>query len=129
MANDEYSAKDIIALSGTEGVRRRPAMYVGSTGSKGFIHLLYEVLDNSIDEAQAGYAKEIIITLTREEDTDVAELSDDGRGIPVDIMEKVGKPALEVIMTSLHTGGKFTNKAYKVAGGLHGVGLTVVNSL
>ena len=129
MGNNEYSAKDIIALSGTEGVRKRPAMYIGSTGSKGFIHLLYEVLDNSIDEAQAGHAKDIQITLSREEDVDVAEVSDDGRGIPVDIMEKEGRPALEVIMTSLHTGGKFTNKAYKVSGGLHGVGLTVVNSL
>jgi DNA gyrase subunit B len=129
MDNNEYSAKDIIALSGTEGVRKRPAMYIGSTGSKGFIHLLYEVLDNAIDEAQAGYAKEITITLTREEDTDVAEISDNGRGIPVDIMEKEKRPAIEVIMTSLHTGGKFTDKAYKVSGGLHGVGLTVVNSL
>ncbi len=129
MENNEYSAKDIIALSGTEGVRKRPAMYIGSTGSKGFIHLLYEVLDNSVDEAQAGYANEIAITLTREEDVDVAEINDNGRGIPIDIMEKEGRPALEVIMTSLHTGGKFTDKAYKVSGGLHGVGLTVVNSL
>jgi DNA gyrase subunit B len=129
MENNEYSAKDIVALSGTEGVRKRPAMYIGSTGSKGFIHLLYEVLDNAIDEAQAGYANEIKILLTKDEDIDVAEVTDNGRGIPVDIMEKEGKPALEVIMTSLHTGGKFTNKAYKVSGGLHGVGLTVVNSL
>jgi DNA gyrase subunit B len=129
MENNEYSAKDIVALSGTEGVRKRPAMYIGSTGSKGFIHLLYEVLDNAIDEAQAGYASEIKILLTKDEDIDVAEVTDNGRGIPVDIMEKEGKPALEVIMTSLHTGGKFTNKAYKVSGGLHGVGLTVVNSL
>lgn len=129
MENNEYSAKDIVALSGTQGVRKRPAMYIGSTGSKGFIHLLYEVLDNAIDEAQAGYAKEINITLTRDQDIDVAEVSDNGRGIPVDIMEKEGKPALEVIMTSLHTGAKFENKIYKVSGGLHGVGLTVVNSL
>jgi DNA gyrase subunit B len=129
MENNEYSAKDIVALSGTEGVRKRPAMYIGSTGSKGFIHLLYEVLDNAIDEAQAGYANEIKILLTKDDDIDVAEVTDNGRGIPVDIMEKEGKPALEVIMTSLHTGGKFTNKAYKVSGGLHGVGLTVVNSL
>lgn len=128
-SNDEYSAKDIVALSGTQGVRKRPAMYIGSTGSKGFIHLLYEVLDNAIDEAQAGYANNIDITLTREHDTDVAEVSDNGRGIPVDIMEKEGKPAIEVIMTSLHTGAKFENKIYKVSGGLHGVGLTVVNSL
>lgn len=129
MENNEYTAKDIIALSGAEGVRKRPAMYIGSTGSKGFIHLLYEVLDNAIDEAQAGYAKDVSITLTREEESDVAEVSDNGRGIPIDIMEKEGKPALEVIMTSLHTGGKFNNKSYKISGGLHGVGLTVVNAL
>lgn len=129
MENNEYSAKDIVALSGTQGVRKRPAMYIGSTGSKGFIHLLYEVLDNAIDEAQAGFAKDITITLTRDQDTDVAEVSDNGRGIPIDVMEKEGRPALEVIMTSLHTGAKFDNKIYKVSGGLHGVGLTVVNSL
>ncbi|HVC57920.1 MAG TPA: DNA gyrase subunit B [Candidatus Acidoferrales bacterium] len=129
MSDNEYSAKDIIVLSGPEGVRKRPAMYIGSTGSKGFLHLLYEVLDNAIDETQAGYAKNVMIKLTREEEVDVAEISDDGRGIPVDMIEKEGKPALEVIMTSLHSGAKFDNKAYKVAGGLHGVGLTVVNSL
>ncbi len=129
METNEYSAKDIIALSGTQGVRKRPAMYIGSTGSRGFIHLLYEVIDNAIDEAQAGYAKEVTITLTRDQDVDAAEVSDNGRGIPVDIMEKEGRPALEVIMTSLHTGAKFENKIYKISGGLHGVGLTVVNSL
>ncbi|HUY70015.1 MAG TPA: DNA gyrase subunit B [Candidatus Baltobacteraceae bacterium] len=129
MSDNEYSAKDIIVLSGPEGVRKRPAMYIGSTGSKGFLHLLYEVLDNAIDETQAGYAKNVMIKLTREEEVDVAEISDDGRGIPIDMIEKEGKPALEVIMTSLHSGAKFDNKAYKVAGGLHGVGLTVVNSL
>ena len=129
MSDNEYSAKDIMVLSGPQGVRKRPAMYIGSTGSKGFLHLLYEVLDNAIDETQAGYATSVLIRLTREEDVDVAEISDDGRGIPVDMIEKEGKPALEVIMTSLHSGAKFDNKAYKVAGGLHGVGLTVVNSL
>ena len=127
--DSDYSAKDIVVLSGPQGVRKRPAMYIGSTGSKGFIHLLYEVLDNAIDEAQAGYAKHIGIKLEREDGVDVAEVIDDGRGIPIDIIEKEGKPALEVIMTSLHAGGKFENKAYKVSGGLHGVGLTVVNSL
>jgi DNA gyrase subunit B len=129
MDTNEYSARDIMVLSGPQGVRKRPAMYIGSTGSSGFIHLLYEVLDNAIDEAIMGYAKNISITLTREDGIDVAEISDDGRGIPIDIIPKVGKPALEVIMTSLHTGAKFENKAYKVSGGLHGVGLTVVNSL
>lgn len=125
----DYSAKDIMVLSGPQGVRKRPAMYIGSTGSKGFFHLLYEILSNAIDEAQGGYANSVTITLTKEEGVDVAEIQDDGRGIPVDIIEKEGKPALEVIMTSLHSGGKFENKAYKVSGGLHGVGLTVVNSL
>ncbi|MGC8648603.1 MAG: DNA gyrase/topoisomerase IV subunit B [Candidatus Micrarchaeia archaeon] len=126
---EEYSAKDIVVLSGVQGVRKRPAMYIGSTGNSGFLHLLYEILDNSIDEALAGYAKNIVIKLGREGDIDTAEVSDDGRGIPVDIIPKVGKPALEVIMTSLHSGAKFENKAYKVSGGLHGVGLTVVNAL
>ena len=129
MGDDDYSAKDIMVLSGPQGVRKRPAMYVGSTGSPGFLHLLYEVLDNAIDEAIAGYAKNVIVRLSKEEDMDVCEISDDGRGIPVDIIPKVGRPALEVILTSLHSGAKFENKAYKVSGGLHGVGLTVVNSL
>ncbi len=129
MDDSEYSAKDIVVLSGTQGVRKRPAMYIGSTGSPGFLHLLYEVLDNAVDEAIAGYAKNVTIKLTKEEDIDAAEISDDGRGIPIDIIPKVGKPALEVIFTSLHSGAKFDSKVYKVSGGLHGVGLTVVNSL
>ncbi len=116
-------------LSGPLGVRKRPAMYIGSTGSAGYLHLLYEVLDNAVDEFLAGYCKNIRITLTREDDMDVAEVVDDGRGIPVDIMPKENRPALEVIMTSLHAGAKFNNNAYKVSGGLHGVGLTVVNAL
>ncbi len=125
----EYTAKDIMVLSGPQGIRKRPAMYIGSTGSRGFIHLLYEVLDNAIDESLAGYANTITITLEKEEDSDTAEVNDNGRGIPVDIIPKEGRPALEVILTSIHTGAKFENKAYKVSGGLHGVGLTVVNSL
>ncbi len=129
MDDSDYSAKDIMVLSGPQGVRKRPAMYIGSTGSPGFLHLLYEVIDNAIDEAIAGYAKIITVRLTREDGIDVGEVSDDGRGIPVDVIPKVGRPALEVIMTSLHSGAKFENKAYKVSGGLHGVGLTVVNSL
>ncbi len=129
MSDSEYSAKDIVVLSGPQGVRKRPAMYIGSTASSGFIHLLYEVLDNAVDEAMGGYAKNITVRLTNEDGVDVAEISDDGRGIPIDTMQKEGKPALEVIMTSLHAGAKFDNKAYKVSGGLHGVGLTVVNSL
>ncbi len=129
MDEDGYSAKDIIVLSGPQGVRKRPAMYIGSTSSAGFNHLLYEVLDNSIDEAIAGFCTRITVTLSEEDGIDVAEVSDNGRGIPVDIIPKVGKSALEVIMTSLHSGAKFNNKIYKVSGGLHGVGLTVVDSL
>ncbi|ASI14230.1 DNA gyrase subunit B [Candidatus Mancarchaeum acidiphilum] len=126
---DDYSAKDIMVLTGAQGIRKRPGMYIGSTGSAGFLHLLYEVIDNSIDESISGYCKNITIKLTTEDNTDVAEVSDDGRGIPVDIMAGTNKPALEVIMTSLHSGAKFNNKTYKVSGGLHGVGLTVVNAL
>ncbi len=126
---DEYTARDIVVLSGPQGVRKRPAMYIGSTGSAGMLHLLFEVLDNSIDEAIAGYCKNITVKLLREDGRDLAEVSDDGRGIPIDVIPKMGKPALEVIMTSLHAGAKFGSKAYKVSGGLHGVGLTVVNSL
>jgi len=127
--DDNYSAKDILVLTDREGVRKRPAMYIGSTGNSGFTHLLYEIIDNSIDEAIGGYCKNIVIKLYTEEGIDVAEVSDDGRGIPVDIVQKEGKPALEVIMTSLHSGAKFNNNTYKVSGGLHGVGLTVVNAL
>jgi DNA gyrase subunit B len=127
--SDDYTAKDIMVLSGPQGIRKRPGMYIGSTGSTGFIHLLYEVLDNAIDEAVAGHAKKITIKLSNDEGIDTAEISDDGRGIPIDIIPKIDKPALEVIMTSIHSGAKFDNKVYKVAGGLHGVGLTVVNSL
>lgn len=129
MADSEYTAKDIMVLSGPQGVRKRPAMYIGSTSTQGYLHLLYEVLDNAIDEAIAGYATSITVRLNREDGIDTAEISDNGRGIPVDNVSKAGKPALEVIMTSLHSGAKFENKAYKVSGGLHGVGLTVVNSL
>ncbi len=129
MGNESYTANDIVVLSGPQGVRKRPAMYIGSTGSAGFLHLLFEVIDNSIDEAVAGYCKNITVKLENEGGTDVAEVSDDGRGIPIDIMPKLNKPALEVIMTSLHSGAKFDNNTYKVSGGLHGVGLTVVNAL
>jgi DNA gyrase subunit B len=129
MDENNYGARDIIVLSGPQGIRKRPAMYIGSTGSSGFIHLLYEVIDNSVDEAMAGYCKNILVKLGRENGVDYAEVTDDGRGIPVDIMPKEGKPAVEVIMTSIHAGAKFENKAYKVSGGLHGVGLTVVNAL
>lgn len=127
--NEEYNASKIVVLEGTQGIRRRPAMYIGSTGTSGVLHLLYEVIDNSVDETLAGYAKNIKIRLYMDNDTNVAEVSDDGRGIPVDMMPKYNKGALEVIMTMLHKGGKFGGDAYKVSGGLHGVGLTVVNAL
>ncbi len=126
---DEYNASKIIVLEGAQGIRKRPAMYIGSTGTSGVLHLLYEVIDNSVDETLAGYAKNIKIRLYTDNDVNMAEVTDDGRGIPVDIMPKYNKSALEVIMTTLHKGGKFTGDAYKVSGGLHGVGLTVVNAL
>lgn len=126
---DEYNASKIIVLEGTQGIRRRPAMYIGTTSSGGVLHLLFEVIDNSVDEALAGYAKNISIKLSQDENGDIAEVSDDGRGIPVEVMPKYNKSALEVIMTTLHKGAKFTNDTYKISGGLHGVGLTVVNAL
>jgi DNA gyrase subunit B len=126
---DEYNASKIIVLEGAQGVRKRPAMYIGSTGTAGVVHLLFEVFDNSVDEALAGHAKNIQIHLTQTETGDIAEVSDDGRGIPIDIMPKYGKSALEVVMTTLHKGAKFGSDVYKVSGGLHGVGLTVVNAL
>ncbi|MDE1855679.1 MAG: type IIA DNA topoisomerase subunit B [Candidatus Micrarchaeota archaeon] len=126
---DEYNASKIVVLEGTQGVRKRPAMYIGSTGPSGVLHLLFEALDNAVDEAMAGHCKNITITLSANGTGEIAEISDDGRGIPIDIMPKYNKPAVEVIMTSLHAGGKFNNDVYKTAGGLHGVGLTVINSL
>ncbi len=126
---ETYDASKIIVLEGAQGIRKRPSMYIGSTGAAGVIHLLYEVIDNSVDEAAAGYCKNITIRLSQDADGDIAEVSDDGRGIPVGIMEKYNKSALEIIMTTLHKGAKFNNDVYKVSGGLHGVGLTVVNAL
>ena len=126
---DEYNASKIVVLEGPLGVRKRPAMYIGSTGPSGVLHLLFEALDNAVDEAMAGYCKNITIRLSSNGTGEIAEITDDGRGIPIDIMPKYNKPALEVIMTSLHSGGKFNNDVYKTAGGLHGVGLTVINSL
>ncbi len=127
--SNEYDASKIIVLEGPQGIRKRPAMYIGSTGSTGVLHLLFEVIDNAVDEALAGYAKNILVVLSEDSTGDIAEVSDDGRGIPVDIMPKYGKSALEIIMTTLHKGAKFNNDTYKISGGLHGVGLTVVNAL
>src|SRR5918999_242458 len=127
MAPADYTAKDITVLEGLEPVRKRPGMYIGGVGSAGLHHLVWEILDNSIDEAMNGYASNIIVTL--HEDGHSLTVSDDGRGIPVDKHPKTKKSALEVIFSTLHAGGKFEPGNYKTAGGLHGVGASVVNAL
>ncbi|MDR2615476.1 MAG: DNA topoisomerase IV subunit B, partial [Oscillospiraceae bacterium] len=118
-AASDYDASQIQVLEGLEAVRRRPGMYIGSTSASGLHHLVYEIVDNAVDEALAGFCTEIYVAIRQ---GDIIEVRDNGRGIPVDIQEQTGKPALEVVYTVLHAGGKFGGGGYKVAGGLHGVG-------
>ena len=125
-AAEQYTASDIQVLGGMEAVRRRPGMYIGTTGQRGLHHLIYETVDNGVDEFMAGHCTKISIVIQQD---GIIRIEDDGRGIPVDIHKATGISAVETVMTTLHAGGKFGGKAYTVSGGLHGVGASIVNAL
>ena len=126
MASEDYSARHLSVLEGLEAVRKRPGMYIGSTDGRGLMHCLWEIIDNSVDEALAGHGKHVIIELNKDGSVTV---EDDGRGVPVDIEPKTGLSGVEVVFTKLHAGGKFGSGSYAASGGLHGVGASVVNAL
>ena len=126
MAASNYTARHLSVLEGLEAVRKRPGMYIGSTDSRGLMHCLWEIIDNSVDEALAGYGQSIQIILYRDGSV---EVQDDGRGIPTDVEPRTGLSGLEVVFTKLHAGGKFGGGSYTASGGLHGVGASVVNAL